>query len=148
MEIKMKLTKTQRSQIAERICARWLKRRGIAMRRAPKVYVIVHQQAGAAVWGVCHLSRGFITLHVGPKANRRDKYILLAHEFAHYLHYLLDGRVGRRWNALPHGERFQRLLWRVIPIGLWKRASTGRWVVGPAAHRPQFQPDRQHEMAA
>jgi hypothetical protein len=92
------------------------------------------------VWGWCYASRGFITLHTRGQINRRELYILLAHEFTHYLDY--KTRTGKWRNALqPHGERFQRMLWGVIPRPLWVRASRGRWIDNSSAHRPEFQPD-------
>jgi len=144
----MKLHESQRNKLAEQICARWIARRQIRIRK-PKVYLIVHSNREAAVWGWCH-HRGqpFITLHVGPKANKRDMYIVLAHEFAHTLDY--QTTKGKWKNErLPHGERFQRLLWRTLPKGLWKRASGTRYSIGQSRHRPEFQPiDNNMEVAA
>ena len=143
----MKLHKTQRCELAERICARWIVRRKIRMRR-PNVYLIMHPKAGSKVWGWCHhRSKPLITLHVGPATNKRDIYILLAHEFAHSLDY--QTKQGK-WRDLPHGERFQRILWGTLPRGLWKRASSGVWIIGRSKHRPEFQPilDYNFEAAA
>lgn len=135
----MKLYESQRNSTAERICARWIARRKIRIRK-PKVYLIVHPNRGAAVWGWCH-HRGqpFITLHVGPNANKRDMYIVLAHEFAHTLDYQTTKGKWRN-ERLPHGERFQRLLWGTLPRGLWKRACGVRYSIGQSKHRPEFQP--------
>lgn len=135
----MKLHASQRNKLAERICARWIARRKVRIRK-PDVYLIVHPSAGSSVWGRCHHNKKpYITLHVGPTANKRDIYILLAHEFAHTLHWqTVKGKW--RYEYRPHGEQFQRLLWGTLPRGLWKRASGGRWAIGSSRHRTEFQP--------
>jgi hypothetical protein len=136
----VKLHKSQRSQQAERICRRLAKRKGEHRLPMPKVYVIRRSRGGSHVWGVCSTSLGCITLHLGPKANcRREQYILLVHEFAHWYD---DKTSSYRWRCtnLPHGERFQRLLWGMLPRILWARASRGQWIGNRSAHRPEFQP--------
>ncbi len=132
----MKLTKNMRSDLAENICRRLIKRRGIRL-AAPKVYVV---KAGRSlqVSGRCHWHKGFITLHIGAKTNRRERMVLLVHEFTHYLDYKTRAPSWRK-KIQPHGDRFQIMLWKTLAKGLWKRASTGHWVTGPSAHRPEFQ---------
>ena len=72
-------------------------------------------------------------------------YILLAHEFAHW--YDFHTRTGKwKQGLLPHGERFQRILWGLIPRPLWARASREHWVSSSSAHRPEFQPDLCHAL--
>lgn len=135
----MKLTEKQRSATAEAICRRWIRRRGIRL-AAPKVYVIRSASHPGQYWGWCYGGRRIISLHFGKGANiRREQYILLAHEFAHYLDYWTSTPKWRRAN-MPHGEQFQRLLWNTLPRSLWKRAASGNWVRGSSAHRPEFQP--------
>jgi Zn-dependent peptidase ImmA (M78 family) len=134
----MRLHPSQRSKLAEDICRRWIKRRHLRL-SAPKIYVIQRSRVTDWVWGRCYWSRGYITLHLGTtdKRGRRDKYILLAHEFAHYLHHKTFTR--KNWGQ-PHGEQFQRILWGLVPRGLWRRSGSGQWVVGRSAHRPEYQP--------
>ena len=138
----MRLHESQRSALAERICRRWIRRRGIRM-AAPKVYVIRSSRDTAGVWGTCWwTAKRSLILYLGRRSNKRDHYILLAHEFAH----ALDAFTARgKWAVIRrkkfHGERFQRLLWGLIPRGLWKRAATPRWGRDSSRHRPEFQPD-------
>jgi hypothetical protein len=134
----MTIRATERCALAERICRRWIKRRGIRL-RAPQVYVVRRRGFAGLVWGYANRRTGKITLHLGIRSNKRDHYILLAHEFSHYLHW---HTTPRRSLGTAHGERFQRILWGTLPYGLWKRASSTHWARGPSAHRPQFQPDR------
>jgi hypothetical protein len=131
----MKLLASQRSLLAECVCRVWIRRRGLRL-KAPKVYRIVHPDRKAGVWGWFH-GQWYITLHMGPDASRRDQYILLAHEFAHYL---TSATTAKKYRQKPHGERFQRILWGTLPRSLWRRASSGRWVGGRSGHRPEFQP--------
>lgn len=134
----MKLHESQRSALAEAICRRWIRRRKLKL-KTPPVYVVRHSRGGSNVWGWAWPHK--IVLHLGPQAtNRREQYILLAHEFTHYL---------VRWTTpykhrvhTSHGERFQRVLWGVLPYGLWKRAGSGHWATGSSAHKVKFQPDR------
>lgn len=132
----MKLHPSQRSALAERICRRWIARRGIRL-AVPAVYLVRMKNYGSSVAGTCYWYRGIITLRVGPRASRRDQYILLAHEFSHYIQHRAKGRSGRR--SSTHGELFQLILWRTVPRGLWKRASQGHWVLGSSAHDPKYQ---------
>lgn len=134
----MKLTKNMRSDLAEKICRRWIKRRGIRL-AAPKVYVVNRVSRGIDdTWGKCSTSQKRLILHIGIKSNRRDQMILLAHEFTHYLDFSTTPR--HLWRKVrPHGDRFQILLWKTLAKGLWKRASKGRWIYGSSAHRPEFQ---------
>jgi hypothetical protein len=138
----MILRNSQRSAIAERMCRKWIKRRGIRF-GAPHVYVIRRTAGGSHVWGRSHNSKGFIVLHLGPKSTRADWYILLAHEFCHQLDYWTSAPRWRREN-MPHGDRFQILLWKTLPRAFWKRASRGQWISNRSAHRPEFQPDLLH----
>lgn len=130
----MKLHPSQRSGLAEAICRRWIRRRGLRL-KPPKIYLIQRTSGEGFVWGRCHGS--YLTLHMGPRSSRRDQYILLCHEFAHYLNRM---RFTRKNRGQPHGEQFQRILWGLVPRGLWKRAGSGYWVTGPSAHRTEYQP--------
>lgn len=144
----MKLRESQRCELTEKICRRWIRRCGIQM-AAPKVYLIEHSNLpnydggdrNRWVWGSSHNENCYITLHMRASANKRDKYILLCHEFAHYLDFHTSKGIWQR-HRRPHGERFQRLLWGLVPRGLWKRAAQGQWIVkNGSSHRPEFQPD-------
>lgn len=135
----MKLRPSQRSRVAECICRVWLKRRGIRL-RVPPIYVIRHSKGGTNVWGRCKYSyrgTGAITLHLGVNSVRRDWYILLAHEFAHWVD---KHTVAPKYRPTGHGETFQRILWGLVPRTLWKRASRDQWIGTSSAHKPQFQP--------
>lgn len=131
----MKLSKSNRDLLAERICHRLMKRRGMPG-KPPKCYRSVFQRYGELVSGRAAYREYRITMRVGPHTNRKDLYILIVHEMAHHVHHFLDG------HGMPHGERFQRIFWGMLPAGLWKRAARGHWGRGRSAHKPQFQPDR------
>ena len=137
----MKLRDSMRSQLAERLCRCWIKRRHLRL-AAPKVYVINKREwlnAAHSVAGRCHANSGYITLHIGPKAPRLEKYILLAHELTHYLDYKTSTGKWKR-DRRPHGERFQRMLWGTINRRFWKHASKGHWIRSSSAHKPEYQP--------
>ena len=135
----MKLHPSQRHEFAERVCRAWIRRKGTRM-ASPKVYVIVHENPRADSWGWCHARRdGYITIHRSKGCNKRELYILLAHEFAHWWDHFSTVPSARR-SIRPHGERFQRILWGVVPRGLWKRAMGPRFNRSSSRHRPEFQP--------
>lgn len=141
----MKLHEGQRSKLAERIAARWVKTRMMEKVRIPAIYFIRSRAARRTgiVWGYCHHRGpyGFITLHVGPAAESRDIIVLLAHELAHWYDYQTS---AGKWanDRQPHGERFQIILWRLLPRVYWPRASAKRWITGKSAHRPKYQPEQ------
>ena len=133
----MKLRESMRSKVMERLARAWGKRTLCGLgRRAVKVYVIRRSESRGNCWGRAYTRRGYITLHIGEKVPLSDIKILLAHEIAHHINARTPGASGQ-----PHGERFQRILWKVVPRSLWERASSGRWVTGPSAHRPEFKPE-------
>jgi hypothetical protein len=49
----MTLNPSQRSALAERICGRWIRRRGIRL-RAPEVHVSHRKRPVGMVWGHAH----------------------------------------------------------------------------------------------
>jgi hypothetical protein len=140
----MKLHASQRSSLAEKICRRWIARKGTRM-KSPKVYVIEHGKGSRrgsmnTSWGWCHWHDGYITIHLAGDVNKREKYILLAHEFAHWYDYWSTPPGKWRRNLRPHGERFQRLLWGLVPRGLWRRAASDRFNRSSSRHLPEYQP--------
>ena len=113
----MKLHPSQRHEFAERVCRAWIRRKGTRM-ASPKVYVIVHENPRADSWGWCHARRdGYITIHRSKGCNKRELYILLAHEFAHWWDHFSTVPSARR-SIRPHGERFQRILIDVANLSL------------------------------
>lgn len=136
----MKLTQNMRSELAERICREWIKKRRIKL-KAPECYVVWRNpERTKTVLGHCWYRRRQITLHI-PKGSRTDDWIiLLAHEFAHYVDYWTSSPRWRKEN-LPHGERFQRLMWGTLSKKQWPRAAEDHWIKFASAHRPEFQGD-------
>lgn len=134
----MKLRESQRSKLAERLATLLIARRGERCRR-PKIYVINHSRKTAHVWGTCYTQRGYLVLHIGALATHRDKFILLVHELSHWVNDLTSSRRWQRHHQ-PHGERFQRILWGMLPMWMWARASRGQWIGQSSAHRVEYQP--------
>lgn len=131
----MKLTQDMRSTLAEKICREWISKRRIKL-KAPQIYVVWRNRTGISGW--CWSHRRQITLHLPKGSNPSEWIVLLAHEFAHYLDYWTSTPLWRKKN-MPHGERFQRLMWGTLSRNQWERAASGHWIEGRSAHRPEFQ---------
>lgn len=146
----MKLHKHQRSKLAEAICKRLIKRRGNTRdrKRITPIPVYVIQKPNCrhdSAWGVYYPASLFssrqahIIVYYGPKADRREKYVVLVHELAHHIDHCITARKYRR---RAHGETFQRILWGTLTSTLWKPASTPRHLSGASGHKPEFQPNK------
>lgn len=134
----MRLTENMRSMLAEKICREWIRKRHIKL-KAPDVYVVWRNpDSHIHVSGVCYSSRRRIMLHLPKGSDYKEWLILLAHEFAHYLDYWT---LSPRWRRerMPHGDRFQILLWTTLSKKHWKQATTGHWIRGSSKHKPEFQ---------
>lgn len=136
----MKLTKNMRSTLAEKICREWICKRHIKL-KAPEVFVVWRNpKLHTNVSGWCWSNRRQITLHLPKGSDYREWIVLLAHEFSHYLDFWTSSPRWRKQN-MPHGERFQRLMWSTLSKVHWERAASDHWIRGQSAHRPEFQND-------
>lgn len=144
------LHKHKRSKLAEAICKRLIKRRGNTRDRkrihSIPVYVIQkpnchHDSAWGYYFPASHWGTraAYIIIYHGPKANRREKYVVLVHELAHHIDHCV---TARRYRRRAHGETFQRIFWNTLTSTLWKPASTPRHTGGASGHKPEFQPNK------
>lgn len=139
----MKLTKNMRRPALERLARKWAA--GRLGRKDLPVYVMRPKEGAAFCWGNGSAKR--LSLKIRPKTSPHEFAILLAHELAHAIHIRQDkAGLARQRRRDMHGERFQRIFWKVLPRRYWDRASSGHWIRGRSAHQPKYRPDQQPDI--